>query len=65
MHGVAFGADLSVARLFFNSASEWQRTATGYSVVSLGSVGPDSSAVVDMYAQMNAQACARSTTAGA
>lgn len=45
MHGVAFGADLSVARLFFNSASEWQRTATGYSVVSLGSVGPDSSAV--------------------
>ncbi|WP_329858719.1 autotransporter domain-containing protein [Stenotrophomonas hibiscicola] len=55
MHGVAFGADLSVARLFFNSASEWQRTATGYSVVSLGSVGPDSSAVVDMYAQMNAQ----------
>lgn len=55
MHGVAFGADLSVARLFFNSASEWQRVGTSYSVVSLGSVGPDSSAVVQMYDQMNAQ----------
>lgn len=55
MHGVAFGADLSVARLFFNSAREWQPVGTSYSVVSLGSVGPDPSAVVDMYAQMNAQ----------
>lgn len=40
MHGVAFGADLTAAKLFFNSASEWQRTATGYSVVSLAGVGP-------------------------
>lgn len=55
MHGVAFGADLSVARLFFNSAREWQRVGTSYSVVSLGGVGPKPSAVIDMYAQMNAQ----------
>lgn len=55
MHGVAFGADLSVARLFFNSAREWQPVGTSYSVVSLGGVGPKPSAVIDMYAQMNAQ----------
>ncbi len=55
MHGVAFGADLTTARLFFNSAREWQRTATGYSVVTLGGVGPDPTAFEDMYAQMNAQ----------
>jgi subtilase-type serine protease len=55
MHGVAFGADLTAAKLFFNSASEWQRTATGYSVVSLAGVGPDSTAFADMYDQMNAQ----------
>ncbi len=55
MHGVAFGADLTAARLFFNSARQWQRTATGYSVVTLGGVGPDPTAFEDMYAQMNAQ----------
>ncbi|MGE8244844.1 MAG: autotransporter domain-containing protein [Stenotrophomonas maltophilia] len=55
MHGVAFGADLTAAKLFFNSASEWQRGATGYSVVSLAGVGPDSTAFADMYDQMNAQ----------
>ena len=54
-HGVAFGADLSVARLFFDAASEWRLTEQGYSVVSLGGIGPDASAFQDMYAQMNAQ----------
>ncbi|WMJ70604.1 autotransporter domain-containing protein [Stenotrophomonas sp. 24(2023)] len=55
MHGVSFGSDLTVARLFSNSVREWQRTAQGYQVVTLGAVGPKLSAFEDMYAQMNAQ----------
>lgn len=56
MHGVAFGADLTAGRLFFNSAAQWQAMpGGGYSVVSLGGVGPDPTAFEDMYAQMNAQ----------
>lgn len=56
MHGVAFGANLSTAKLFFNTAREWQQVPEGgYSVESLGSVGPGPSAFVDMYAQMNDQ----------
>lgn len=55
MHGVAFGADLTAAKLFFNSAREWQQTPAGYSVVSLGGVAPDPSAFVDMYDQLNDQ----------
>ncbi|MBK0027662.1 autotransporter domain-containing protein [Stenotrophomonas sp. S48] len=55
MHGVSFGSDLTVGRLFSDSISEWQRTATGYSVVTLGAIGPDVSAFEDLYAQMNAQ----------
>lgn len=42
MHGVAFGANLSTAKLFFNTAREWQQAPEGgYSVESLGGVGPD------------------------
>ncbi len=55
-HGVAFGADLSVAKLFFNSAQVWARNAAGsYQVFSIGGVGPDSTAFESMYAQMNEQ----------
>lgn len=54
-HGVAFGADLTTARLFFNSVSQWQRVGTRYSVVSLAGVGAGDSAFADMYQQMNAQ----------
>ncbi|WP_414495472.1 autotransporter domain-containing protein [Stenotrophomonas maltophilia] len=55
MHGVSFGADLTVGRLFSDSIREWQRTASGYSVVTLGAIGPKLSAFQDMYEQMNAQ----------
>lgn len=56
MHGVAFGAELTAGRLFFNSAAQWQAMpGGGYSVVSLGGVGPDPTAFEDMYAQMNGQ----------
>ena len=44
MHGVSFGSDLTVGRLFSDSIREWQRTATGYSVVTLGAIGPKVSA---------------------
>ncbi|HEY5805258.1 MAG TPA: autotransporter domain-containing protein [Lysobacter sp.] len=54
-HGVAFGSDISAARLFFNRASQWQPTNDGYAVVSVGGVGADSSAFVDMYRQMSDQ----------
>ncbi|MEI2453615.1 autotransporter domain-containing protein [Lysobacter firmicutimachus] len=55
MHGVAFGADLTAAKWSFNSAREWQRTATGYSVVSLTRVGPEDDTVAGMYRDMNDQ----------
>ncbi|MFB3129933.1 MAG: S8 family serine peptidase, partial [Lysobacteraceae bacterium] len=55
MQGVSFGSDLTVGRLFSDSIREWQRTATGYSVVTLGAIGPKVSAFQDLYAQMNAQ----------
>ncbi len=55
-HGVAFGADLTAAKLFFNSAQMWTDVGGGdYRVVSVGGVGPDGSAFEDMYAQMNGQ----------
>lgn len=54
-HGVAFGSDLSAARLFFDSIREWAPVGTSYSVVSVGGVGPKASVFQDMYAQMNAQ----------
>lgn len=55
MHGVAFGADLTAAKWSFNSVREWARTATGYSVVGIGGVGPEDATVAGMYAQMNEQ----------
>ncbi|SLM25104.1 autotransporter domain-containing protein [Stenotrophomonas indicatrix] len=55
-HGVAFGADLTAAKLFFNSAQMWTDVGGGdYRVVTVGGVGPDGSAFESMYAQMNAQ----------
>lgn len=54
MHGVAFGADLTAAKLFFDSAAAWVPVGTGASVVSLGGIGPDASAFESMYTQMNA-----------
>lgn len=55
MHGVAFGSDLSVAKWAFNGAREWQRTASGYSVVSLTRVGAEDDTIARMYQDMNAQ----------
>ena len=53
--GVAYAADITAAKLFFNSASEWRRTSRGYSVVDLApQLGPSDGAIQDMYAQMNA-----------
>ena len=53
--GVAYAADITAAKLFFNSASEWRRTSSGYSVVDLApQLGPSDGAIQDMYAQMNA-----------
>ena len=56
-HGVAYGADLTAAKLFFNSISEWRRVDSGgYRVVGVGDqIGPDVSAFADMYRQMNEQ----------
>ncbi|QGL64913.1 autotransporter domain-containing protein [Stenotrophomonas maltophilia] len=55
-HGVAFGADLTAAKLFFNSAQMWTDVGGGdYRVVTVGGVGPDGTAFESMYAQMNAQ----------
>jgi subtilase-type serine protease len=54
-HGVAFGADLSVAKWSFNAVREWQRTATGYSVVNLSRVSAQDETVAGMYRDMNAQ----------
>ena len=54
-HGVAFGADLSVAKWSFNGVREWQRTSTGYSVVNLSRVSAQEETVAGMYRDMNAQ----------
>ncbi|MEH6421801.1 autotransporter domain-containing protein [Pseudomonas sp. CGJS7] len=54
-HGVAFASDLSVAKWSFNGAQEWQRTATGYSVVSLPRPSANDDTIARMYQDMNAQ----------
>lgn len=54
-HGVAFGSDLSVAKWSFNGVQEWQRTASGYSVVRIPRPGTDDGTIARMYADMNAQ----------
>lgn len=53
-HGVAFGADLSAARLFSNTYQDLF-SLLGVSGGQSLAIGPDSSAVADMYAQMGAQ----------
>lgn len=54
-HGVAFGSDLSVARLFFNSASLIYNDNGNLRQGALGGVGPSDEVFADLYAQMNAQ----------
>ncbi|QQP94267.1 S8 family serine peptidase [Lysobacter enzymogenes] len=54
-HGVAFGADLSVAKWAFNGVQEWQRTATGYNVVRIPRPSADDATIARMYADMNSQ----------
>lgn len=55
MHGVAFGADLTAARLFFNTARIWAHDpdTNTYVLASTGDVGPHSSALQEMYAKVN------------
>ncbi|NED63012.1 autotransporter domain-containing protein [Streptomyces sp. SID10244] len=54
MHGVGFGADLTVARLFFNSVTEIYLKGLGLDT-RVKSTGPENSALVDLYDQMNTQ----------
>ena len=55
MHGVAFGSNLAVARMFHDTAREWTRTATGYSVVDLApGKSASTSAFADVFRQMAA-----------
>lgn len=55
MHGVAFGANLAAARIFYDKVREWQRTATGYSVQPvLASPGPSLSAYAGGFRAMAA-----------
>ncbi|GAB6197431.1 autotransporter domain-containing protein [Lysobacter xanthus] len=53
-HGVAFGADLSTARLFSNSYKDF-RALIGASGGREYAIGPDDTAVQSMYRQMAAQ----------
>nr|WP_255783990.1 autotransporter domain-containing protein [Lysobacter chinensis] len=58
-HGVAYGADLTTARLFANSYSDVTALLSGIFGVDFGgtelAIGPGSEAVAAMYAQMSAQ----------
>lgn len=58
-HGVAYGADLTTARLFANSYSDVTALLSDIFGVDFGGtslgIGPGSEAVADMYAQMSAQ----------
>ena len=55
-HGVAYGANLTVARLFFNSASIIERDPVeGLGQYAVGGVGPSDAVVADLYDQLNAQ----------
>ncbi len=55
-HGVAFGADLSVARLFFNSLTVWDvdPSTLQYRNGSVG-IGASDAVFADLYEQLNAQ----------
>lgn len=55
-HGVAFGADLSVARLFSNSVSYYTATPDGYlDVQNVASIGASNSIFPQLYNQLNEQ----------
>lgn len=55
-HGVAFGADLSVARLFSNSVSYYTATPEGYlDVQNVASIGASNSIFPQLYNQLNEQ----------
>lgn len=55
MHGVAFGADLTAARVFGDTYYEWRPVGGGYEPVALYRTDPDDAATLDMYAQAQAQ----------
>uniref|UniRef100_UPI001C08409B XVIPCD domain-containing protein n=1 Tax=Acinetobacter indicus TaxID=756892 RepID=UPI001C08409B len=56
MHGVAFGADLTTARVFGDTYYEWRRQASGgYLPEAVERTDPDGAARLDMYAQLQAQ----------
>ncbi|EMT5438171.1 autotransporter domain-containing protein [Stenotrophomonas maltophilia] len=56
MHGVAFGADLTTARVFGDTYYEWRRQASGgYLPEAVERTDPDDAATLDMYAQLQAQ----------
>ncbi|MCO7400880.1 S8 family serine peptidase, partial [Stenotrophomonas maltophilia] len=54
MHGVGFGADLTVAKLFFNNVTEIYLNGFGIGE-RVKSTGPENSALVDLYDQMNTE----------
>lgn len=57
MHGVAFGSNLAVAKIFADSLREWRLDTDGfYRVLAIPgtSLGPSLSAYADMYSQMGA-----------
>lgn len=55
-HGVAFGADLSVARLFGDSVAYYTATPDGYlDVQTVAGLGVSDSVFPQLYAQLNAQ----------
>ncbi|OBU51733.1 autotransporter domain-containing protein [Stenotrophomonas maltophilia] len=56
MHGVAFGADLTAARVFGDTYYEWRLDPDGfYRPRAVYRTDPDDDAVLDMYAQVQAQ----------
>ncbi|MFV7425506.1 S8 family peptidase, partial [Stenotrophomonas geniculata] len=55
MHGVAFGADLTAVRLFGDTYHEWKRKGAAYLPEPLERTDPDDAAMLDMYAQLQAQ----------
>ena len=55
VHGVAYGANLTAAKLFFNSASEWRSVGSIYEIVNaVSQLGPSDTAIAGMFTQMNA-----------
>ncbi|MFC0679021.1 autotransporter domain-containing protein [Lysobacter korlensis] len=54
MHGVAFGADLTSARLFFNRVVEYYVDGSGRIVTRTNTTGPDTATTVSMFNQLGA-----------